>query len=263
MAFISVDPRGTYLNVPPTDAANAPTTVLLSTLGLVPGDVITLSRNGTWQGNAISPDDATWLLAVFSGAGGLIAPATYLTFTTPLQFRSTTESTDVIEDFLVVGPGVTTVTIPAGATSLKFSPNDTFFEDNTDPDGDYGVEVLKLDGTTSFANHDLIFGTTGPDSLLGGLGGDTLWGGAGDDTLRGQEGWDSVDGGAGNDLVDGGLRDDTLWGGAGDDTLLGQEGADRLYGGAGNDLVDGGFILDRITYSDGNSTSYRQRHGHR
>ena len=46
MAFISVDPRGTYLNVAPTDAANAPTTVLLSTLGLVTGDVITLSRSG-------------------------------------------------------------------------------------------------------------------------------------------------------------------------------------------------------------------------
>jgi Ca2+-binding RTX toxin-like protein len=212
MAFVSVDPRGTYLNVAPTDAANAPTTVLLATLGLVPGDVITLSRSGAYKaGEGISSsgfpftDASTSMLAVFSGAAGLLAPDTYLGFTSPLQGVPPNLPTDVAQDFFVVGPGVTTLTIPAGAISIKFSPSDSFFQDNTDPNGDYGVEVRKLDGTTSFANTDLIYGTPGADSLLGGFGNDTLWGGAGDDTLRGQEGADSVYGGAGNDTLDGGV----------------------------------------------------------
>ncbi len=220
MPILTIDPKGTYLNKSASDAANPATTALLSDLGLAAGDIITLSRSGTWQGSPTTADTNTSLLAVFSGASGLITPATYLTFTTPLQSGSTTASTDVVQDFFVVGPGVTVIQIPVGATSLKFSPSDGFFTDNSDPNGDYKVTVQKLDGSTSYANTDLIYGTTGADSLLGGPGNDTLFGGDGNDTLRGQE------------------------------------GADSVYGGAGNDVVDGGVILDRINYNDGNLTSY-------
>lgn len=157
---------------------------------------------------------------MFGGASGLITPATYLTFTSPLQSGSTTAGTDVVQDFFVVGPGVTVIQIPVGATSLKFSTNDTFFADNSDPNGDLKVTVLKLDGSTSYANTDLIYGTPGADSLLGGVGNDTLFGGDGNDTLRGQE------------------------------------GADTVYGGAGNDVTDGGAILERLNYDDGNFTSF-------
>ena len=220
MPIITIDPKGTYLNKSPTDAANAATTALLADLGLAVGDVITLSRSGNYKPSATGNDASTSMLAVFSGASGLITPATYLTFTSPLQSSSTTASTDVLQDFFVVGPGVTVIQIPVGATSLQFSPSDSFFADNSDPNGDYKVTVLKLDGTTSYANTDLIYGTTGADSLLGGPGSDTLAGGDGNDTLRGEE------------------------------------GADTLYGGAGNDVVDGGAVLDRINYNDGNFTTY-------
>ena len=220
MPIITIDPKGTYLNKSATDAANPATTALLSDLGLAAGDMITLSRSGSYQPSATGSDTSTSLLAVFSGASGLITPATYLTFTSPLQFGSSTASTDVVQDFFVVGPGVTVIKIPVGATSLKFSTNDSFFADNSDPNGDFKVTVLKLDGSTSYANADLIYGTTGADSLLGGLGNDTLAGGDGNDTLRGQE------------------------------------GADSLYGGAGDDLVDGGPVLDRLNYTDGNYTGY-------
>ena len=220
MPTITIDPRGTYLNKSATDGANAATTALLSDLGLAAGDLITLSRGGTWQGAPTLTDTNTSLLAVFSGANGLITPATYLTFASPLQSGSATVSTDVIQDFFVVGPGVTVIQIPVGATSLKFSPNDSFFADNSDPNGDFSVTVRKLDASTSFANNDLIYGTAGADTLLGGPGSDTFFGGDGNDTLRGQE------------------------------------GADNLYGGAGNDLVDGGVVLDHINYTDGNFTGY-------
>ena len=220
MPTIAIDPKGTYLNKAPNDAANAPTTALLTDLGLAAGDLITLSRSGNWQGAPTLTDINTSLLAVFSGANGLITPATYLTFTTPLQSGSTTASTDVIQDFFVVGPGVTVIQIPVGATSLRFTTSDSFFADNSDPNNDFKVTVQKLDSTTSYANSDVIYGTAGPDSLLGGLGNDTLFGGDGNDTLRGQE------------------------------------GPDTLYGGAGNDVVDGGAVLDRVNYTDGNFTGY-------
>ena len=152
MPTIAIDPKGTYLNKAPNDAANAPTTALLTDLGLAAGDVITLSRSGNWQGAPTLTDTNTSLLAVFSGANGLITPATYLTSTTQLQSGSTTASTDVIQDFFVVGPGVTVIQIPVGATSLKFSTNDSFFADNSDPNGDFKVTIQKLDATTSFAD---------------------------------------------------------------------------------------------------------------
>ena len=171
----------------------------------MPGDVITLSRKGAFQAGTALTDASTSLLAVFSGAAGLIKPETYLGTTSPIQGVPPNLPTDVSEDFFVVS-GVTTMTIPAGAISLKFSPNDSFFQDNTDPNGDYAVEVRKLDGSTSFAGNDVINGTAGADSLQGGAGNDILWGGAGNDTLRGQEGRDSLYGGAGDDVLDGGLQ---------------------------------------------------------
>ena len=220
--MISVDPRGTYLNAAPTDAINSPTTVLLSDLGLVAGDVITLTRSGAYQAGtaATFTDASTSMLAVFTNAGGLITPDTYLGFTSPIQGVSPNLPTDVVQDFFVIGAGVTMIKIPVGATSIKFSPADSYFQDNTDPNGDYTVMVRKLDGSTSFANTDLIYGTTGADSLLGGLGNDTLFGGNGNDTLRGDAGRDSI------------------------------------YGGAGNDIQDGGAVLDRLYGSDLNFTSY-------
>ena len=173
MALISVDPRGTYLNVAPTDAANAPTTVLLSTLGLASGDVITLSRSGAYKaGEGISSsgvpfaDASTSMLAVFSGAAGLIAPDTYLGFTSPLQGVPPNLPTDVVQDFFVVGPGITTLMIPAGATSIKFSPNDSFFQDNTDPNGDYAVEVRKLEAPR-LCQHRLDLRHHGPGQPFG------------------------------------------------------------------------------------------------
>jgi Ca2+-binding RTX toxin-like protein len=217
---IAVDPRGTYLNAAPTDAVNAPTTVLLSDLGLQAGDMISLSRSGAYQAGISFSDTSTSMLAVFSDGSGFVAPDTYLGYTSLTQSIPPYLPTDVAQDFFVVGNGITTVKIPVGAVSIKFSPSDSYFEDNTDPNGDYAVRVSKVVGTTSYAGTDLIFGTAADDSLVGGVG------------------------------------NDTLYGGDGNDTLLGQQGSDSVYGGAGNDTLDGGAVLDRINYTDLNYTSY-------
>jgi hypothetical protein len=54
-------------------------------------------------------------------------------------------TTDIPEDFNVAAQP--TVEVPAGATEILFTPNDSFWVDNTDPNSDYGaeIEVAKID----------------------------------------------------------------------------------------------------------------------
>ncbi|MCC2670471.1 MAG: hypothetical protein K0Q72_2942, partial [Armatimonadetes bacterium] len=54
------------------------------------------------------------------------------------------QPTDIPEDFAITGGG-TDLTIPAGAQFLFVSPNDSFFSDNSDPDGDYTIRITLLD----------------------------------------------------------------------------------------------------------------------
>jgi hypothetical protein len=48
--------------------------------------------------------------------------------------------TDIAQDFAVTGTGVT-VTVPVGATQLFVGTLDSFFADNSDPDGDFGFRI--------------------------------------------------------------------------------------------------------------------------
>ena len=154
-----------------------------------------------------------------------------------------------------------------------------------------GVEVF-LDGRVSrggdvegdtYANIEVLKGSTFADHLVGGSGDETLFGGAGDDVLEGGSGADLLDGGAGFDIasyagssagvrvaLDGSLRDggdavgdrfvsieglegsgfgDTLVGTAGDDVLRGLAGDDVLVGMGGADAIDGGEGFDTADYS--------------
>jgi Ca2+-binding RTX toxin-like protein len=139
--------------------------------------------------------------------------------------------------------------------------------------------------------NDLLNGGTGNDTLLGGGGDDFMMGGQGDDSLVGGSGTDNADyfysdtrgpvyanlatglatGGGGNDTLSGienlngsdfndvlvgDGQNNGLEGHGGNDSLSGGAGSDFFRGGAGNDTLDGGEILDRINYSDLNSTSY-------
>ena len=293
--MISVDPRGTYLTAAPTDAINSPTTVLLSDLGLAPGDVITLSRSGGYQAGAAPTfsDGSTSMVAVFSNAGGLVTPETYSDFITPVQGIPPNLPTNVVQDFFVVGSGVTVIKIPVGATSIKFSPADSYFQDNTDPNGDYSVMVRKLDGSTSFANSDVINGTAGADSILGLGGSDFITGGAGNDTLDGGVVTDLINyldlntvsysgataavtinmsgitgtgsTGSGTATGDASVGTDILsnfnfiQGSAFDDTITGSAANwfEEIEGGAGNDILDGGVIAGNAS----NRVNYRNTTG--
>jgi Ca2+-binding RTX toxin-like protein len=97
---------------------------------------------------------------------------------------------------------------------------------------------------------------SGIEAVIGSAFNDTLAGNAGDNHLSGRGGNDSLTGGDGNDSLDGGDGNDSLFGDVGNDSLLGGAGNDFLVGGSGNDTLVGGAILDRINYTDLNSTSY-------
>ncbi len=293
---IPVDPTGTYLSTAPDDPASAPTMVLLSDLGIQPGDVIAISAKGDYQAGAFNFSDVNpSMIAVFGGPGGFVSPEVFLGVKSLAQ-NSTGVATDIAQDFALVGngTGITMVKVPVGATSIYFSPNDSFFSDNTDPDNDYAVSVDLVNDATSFAGSDVIFGTNADDNLFGGAGADTLIGGGGNDNLDGGVSFDPTFGtdtnfttysyatggvninlagitgdgsvGSGTALGDASVGTDTLMnisniqGSAYNDTITGSSASvfEVIEGGAGNDVLDGGAITNGF---NDNRVSYQNTRG--
>jgi serralysin len=75
-----------------------------------------------------------------------------------------------------------------------------------------------------------------------------LYGSSGDDSIQGLGGSDTLDGQAGNDRLDGGTGNDRLFGSSGDDILIGSSGRDVLNGGAGSDRLLGGADADVFAF---------------
>ncbi len=151
--FIQVNPKGTYLFVETScfnDQAEEPTSVSLSTLGIAPGMLITLRRKGAFKAGDAFNDDQTTLGAVFKGSSGFLFPGAggnqvCENSSSCRAFKSiptacSALTTDIPEDFNVAAQP--TVEVPNGATEILFTPNDSFWNDNTDPNNDYGVEIF-------------------------------------------------------------------------------------------------------------------------
>lgn len=149
----SLDPRRTYLH---TNQDNSSDTVPLdlSSLGILPGDHLRLVRLGDWDPGP-GGDTSESLIAIFSGSATLLAKTELhrvpgaidagFDFTTSKTYRGS-QDTDVPEDFAICWGTRTevTITVPAGASHLFLAPSDSLYEDNTDPDGDYGVQIEKI-----------------------------------------------------------------------------------------------------------------------
>ncbi|NUS70479.1 MAG: type I secretion C-terminal target domain-containing protein [Ensifer adhaerens] len=174
--------------------------------------------------------------------------------------------------------------------TLNYSDNDggsfqartAKFEFYYNDPGDPGIVVVGDSGKSN-----LIYGTSGNDTLTGGAlddtiigrgGNDLINGGGGHDTLRGGGGNDRIDGGAGNDLLD--LSDATagvtftLVQGSSDTTvnltsvglgtdtyrniegLIGSDYGDTLTGSASDDQIYGGRGADTIIVGGGNDMLY-------
>lgn len=162
--FLKIDPAGTYLFVDaladkehdpplfPGDSANGPTQLDLMALyqnpnlDVKPGDILVLQRVGFYSHGSellgfedIIPD----LGAVFSGPGGFMFPGALLPVA-PFSTQPTLHRqipTNIPYDFSIRGGEGTAVQIPEGASRLLFSPNDSFFGDNDDPNNDFGVWI--------------------------------------------------------------------------------------------------------------------------
>ena len=103
------------------------------------------------------------------------------------------------------------------------------------------------------AEHVVLGGSDGADTLIGDLGDDAIWGGQGDDFIEGGQGVDLVLGGAGDDIIlDEGDTGDFLKGEEGNDVIANSNGIDILMGGDGQDAVFVGVDDTEVFGGEGN-----------
>lgn len=148
-----IDPAATYLHTAADDPAKNANAISLSKADIAPGDEVTLARTGSYDKKGLGGKGLT---AVFSSSaelsaaeeshrvpGAIDAGNDYETSRT----YYTEATTDIPEDFQVSttdgsDPSVT-LTVPDGATHLFASAIDNLYSDNSDEDGNFGLEILR------------------------------------------------------------------------------------------------------------------------
>ena len=123
---------------------------------------------------------------------------------------------------------------------------------SADPAGQ--VIRANSNGRTEFrgAEHVVLGGTSGNDTIIGDKGDDTLWGDDGDDRLEGGEGVDFIFGGDGDDIITDEFLDDEIRAGAGDDVVNGGPGLNLIITDTGSDFVWGGVDDEEMLLGQGN-----------
>lgn len=144
---IQVDPAGTYLL---NAGANAPTIVELSEIGVSPGDLVDITAVNYFEQGDDMKDNERSLVGLFSSSSELLEPgerervpgaiAAGEEFETD---RNTPlgESTDISGDFEAVS---VQVVVPEAAQFLFLAVDDSRFDDNEDPGGDFGARITVL-----------------------------------------------------------------------------------------------------------------------
>jgi hypothetical protein len=143
-----VDPAGRYfLNSDDNDTGKPATTLTLAQLGAVPGECLGLMRTGDFRADPLRLDASPDMIGVFRNGMNFLTPSALGNqsdeYTTP---TAQGKPTDIAEDFLVPGRKII-VQIPDGATGLSLGADDVRNSDNSDPDGDFGVLVAKVNCT--------------------------------------------------------------------------------------------------------------------
>lgn len=152
-AVVSLNSQATYLHTneaTPTPSAPA---LRLSDYGFSAGDRIRLEVLGDID-NGPGNDTFTFTLGLFSSSNTLLAasqlnrvPGALASDGTPIVTEATFfggQTTDIAEDFGFDSPDGTIVTVPAGALYLFLAKSDRLYQDNSDPDGDYGVRLTRV-----------------------------------------------------------------------------------------------------------------------
>jgi hypothetical protein len=149
LAYVSLDPKATYLHTCGDNAVDA-TPISLTALGIKPRDVICLDNEGYFAYTG----DPGWVsyeyVAVFSSSatirpgsashripGAIDAGEDVGTWPT---HECDGEATDIPQDFPVIDDG-TIIQVPAGANYLFMCGVDAKYEDNWAPGGRCGVQI--------------------------------------------------------------------------------------------------------------------------
>jgi hypothetical protein len=155
VAFEKVPVRGAFLTVCEEDEATSPAIVDLTSIGLEPGDHIFAYSVGDAALAGPGPEGDASVYAVFSGSGTLRgddeqqrvpdAIATNLSnFTDAIQCNDTTTiQPDIPQDFRIPPEGVV-LDVPAEATHLFLARQSSWYKDNFDTDGDYGLQIVIM-----------------------------------------------------------------------------------------------------------------------
>lgn len=152
-AVVSLNAQATYLHTNEPTVLPSPVALRLSDFGFVAGDRIRLEVLGDID-NGPGGDTFTFTVGLFSSSNTLLAPsllnrvpgalasdgAPIVTF--PTFFGN--QATDIAEDFGFDTPDGTIVTVPTGALYLFLAKTDQLYQDNSDPDGDYGVRLSRV-----------------------------------------------------------------------------------------------------------------------
>lgn len=149
---ISIDPKSTFLRTSSNDTAAVNSIAIeLTSLGLSAGDYVRLEQLGDLSQKTGNPDTAVgYMLGVFSGSNILLNSSMLDrvkgaidsgsdVLTAPTFFQSL--ATNIAEDFAVTD---IVLQIPVGSLYLFVASSDSYYSDNSDPDGDYGVRITQV-----------------------------------------------------------------------------------------------------------------------
>lgn len=148
--FVPLDAKATYLHTNESTATPAAPALRLADHGFAPGDRLLLEVVGDID-NGPGGDTFTFTLGLFSSSSVLLAPSELhrvpgaiasdgVPFVTARTYFGA-QPTDIAQDFGFDVPAGTVVTVPAGAVFLFLAKNDQLYQDNSDPDHDYGVRI--------------------------------------------------------------------------------------------------------------------------
>jgi hypothetical protein len=154
-AIVPLDCKSAFVHVASESPPGA-VPLALAPLGLQAGDCVRLRLVGDYD-QGPGGDTAGDVWGVFSADATLLAGSQLhrvpgaidagAELVTPPTFFGN-QPTDVAEDFGIAstaeGTSEVTVEIPAGAQFLFVSGGDSYFSDNSDPDGDFGVELTHV-----------------------------------------------------------------------------------------------------------------------
>ena len=172
----TLDPKNTYLHTNQDNAGDS-VPIDLAALGITPGMHLRMKQPGDFD-NGPQADVVTSLLGIFSSTSTLLSKtnldrvadaidAGFDFASAPTFFGK--QATDVAEDFAITYGTLldVTVTVPAGAAYLFLAPHDSWYQDNTDPDGDYGVTIDVINPGSFVDLGNGLAGVSGVPTLTG------------------------------------------------------------------------------------------------